>query len=71
MPTQQEHVLARMKIIQAMIRDRNKIDAEKFFAWCYVNIGLTQRTCAQYLKSLALMDIIKIDQERKEISWIG
>jgi hypothetical protein len=73
MPTQEDRVLNRVKILQAYIRDspNHRVNREQLFAWCLTNMGVRDRTVAQYLNALLIMGVIRSDIKKNEVEWIS
>lgn len=72
MPTQEDRVLTRIKILQAYIRDcpNHSVNREQLFAWCLTNMGVRDRTVATYLNALLVMGVIRSDLRNNEVIWI-
>ena len=71
MPTQEDRVLIRIKVVRAYIRDRKEVSLQELYSYGLVNLGIRDRTMAGYLKALEDMEIVKRDLEKLTVTWTG
>lgn len=58
---QEQKAIERIKSVHKFIMDSEEVHGQDIYAWAYYNLGVTEKTCAGYLRSLHRLGLIRID----------